>query len=474
MSHSPISSGDPDQEYRAGWAAILDLVNTGGSWSGHERNRCLLNTGGARFADVSAATGLDFLDDSRCVAPIDWDMDGDLDLWLTARTGPRLRFVRNDTRTRDRKDKHFLALRLIGTSSNLDAVGAQVRLKVDHKELLRTVRAGNGYLTQSSRWIHFGLGDTSSFGRLSVRWPGGEIEFFEGAEIDARFQLIQGSGIAAAWSIPNREVVLENSKLETQRDTPPRRIALFDRVPMPPLKFVDFDNQPQSIPGNRKSRSSGPVLINLWAAWCAPCRVELIEMKNSEARLREANLRIVAISVDGLVGDASDLSKAKQLANKIQFPFEMGAANRELLDKLDTISKVLISLRTQPDVLPTSYLLDEFGRLAVIYPGQLDVEQLLSDVTMIQSSPSDEVAFPFSGRWLAQPRQMGTLLSEIANEFQARKNLTSASLFAGLAADLATRDSISPEQVASLTSIFYQSGNEDVRKIGRASCRERV
>ncbi|HIF33967.1 MAG TPA: tetratricopeptide repeat protein [Planctomycetaceae bacterium] len=460
MSHSPISSGDRDQEYRDGWEAILDLVNTGGSWSGHERNRCFLNTGGVRFADVSATSGLDFLDDSRCVASIDWDMDGDLDLWFAARTGPRLRFVRNDTRDQDRMDKHFLAVKLIGKSSNRDAIGAQVRLQVGDHVLVRTVRAGNGYLTQSSKWVHFGLAHATSFDQLSVRWPGGGVEVFEGASVDARFELTQGSGTTDLWKSADRKVLLASSITPTQNDTPPHRVVLLDRVPMPKLDFVDLDNTPQTLPGEGR----GPVLISLWAAWCAPCHVELMEIKKHEARLREANLRIVALSVDGLLGDASDLSKAKAMANKLQFPFEMAVANPNLLETLDTFSKVLISLRSRTTVLPSSYLLDEFGRLTVIYPGPLGVEQLLSDVAMIQSRPTDEVAFPFPGRWLEKPRQMGALLTEIANEFQARKSFPNATLFAGLAEDLATRDSIAPEQVASLSEIFYQAGTDSVGK----------
>ena len=86
------------------------MIETGGSWSGRERNCCFLNTGGARFADVSAVTGLDFLDDGRAVAVVDWDHDGDLDLWLGNRTAPRIRFMRNNIDHENR----FLKIQLIG------------------------------------------------------------------------------------------------------------------------------------------------------------------------------------------------------------------------------------------------------------------------------------------------------------------------------------------------------------------------
>ena len=60
-------------DYAAAFRALNKLVDEGRSWSGNERNRCFLNTGQVRFADVSATTGLDFLDDARTTAHVDWE-----------------------------------------------------------------------------------------------------------------------------------------------------------------------------------------------------------------------------------------------------------------------------------------------------------------------------------------------------------------------------------------------------------------
>ena len=73
--------------------ALHEMIFEGRAFSGRERNCCFLNLGGARFADVSAVTGLDSLDDGRGAATVDWDLDGDQDLWVTNRTGPRVRFL---------------------------------------------------------------------------------------------------------------------------------------------------------------------------------------------------------------------------------------------------------------------------------------------------------------------------------------------------------------------------------------------
>ena len=75
---------------------MFRLLSQGKSWSGYERNCCFLNTGSQRFACISATSGLDFQDDGRAVVQVDWDQDGDLDLWISNRTAPRLRFLKNN------------------------------------------------------------------------------------------------------------------------------------------------------------------------------------------------------------------------------------------------------------------------------------------------------------------------------------------------------------------------------------------
>ena len=100
-------SSDPDAS--SAHVALSSMIDSGRSFSGRERNCVFLNTRDGRFANLSAGSGLDFPDDGRALAVCDWDQDGDLDLWLSARTGPMLRFVRNDS-----GDGHnFVAVRLI-------------------------------------------------------------------------------------------------------------------------------------------------------------------------------------------------------------------------------------------------------------------------------------------------------------------------------------------------------------------------
>ncbi|MEM9413831.1 MAG: hypothetical protein AAGA30_22170, partial [Planctomycetota bacterium] len=82
MSQSPTTA-DVSQEvidqYLAVWEPLNQRILTGSSFSGNERNCCFLNTGKigkGQYADVSAVSSLNILDDGRSIAITDWDHDG--------------------------------------------------------------------------------------------------------------------------------------------------------------------------------------------------------------------------------------------------------------------------------------------------------------------------------------------------------------------------------------------------------------
>ena len=70
--------------------------------------------------------------------------------------------------------KNWIEFRLRGTKCNRDAIGAVVRLYRDGGKtvMTRQVKASGGYLSQSSKIVHFGLGDSKDFERVEITWPG--------------------------------------------------------------------------------------------------------------------------------------------------------------------------------------------------------------------------------------------------------------------------------------------------------------
>ena len=172
-------------------SALATMLSRGRSFSGHERNCVFLNlrTDGAApptFANVSVGSGFDYPDDGRALARVDWDHDGDLDLWVSNRSAPRLRLMRNDLP----EGRHWLSLRLQGDgqNTNRDAIGARVEVRIAEGKQLRTLRAGEGFVAQSSKWLHFGLGDADKIEKVTVRWPDRAemVEEFSGVAVDGR------------------------------------------------------------------------------------------------------------------------------------------------------------------------------------------------------------------------------------------------------------------------------------------------
>ena len=213
-----------DDGYLKAWTAVNKMIRMGRSFSGRERHCCFLNTGGPQFADVSATSGLDFVDDGRAAAVVDWDHDGDLDLWVANRTAPRVRFLRNNLSDDNSKtDKHFLAIRLQGRSAqcNRDAIGARLELYLAGPQpgkRIKTLHAGSGYLSQSSKWVHFGLGPSTRIEKLVVRWPDGQSDEIENLEPDHRYVITQGDATGKGWKRPGKIPQLVASRPTVPKD----------------------------------------------------------------------------------------------------------------------------------------------------------------------------------------------------------------------------------------------------------------
>jgi enediyne biosynthesis protein E4 len=103
---------------------------------------------------------------SRCAATADFRGVGRLDI-VVNNFNDQPYYFKNES-----PPKNWVAFRLTGTKCNRDAIGAVVRLYQGDKVMTRQVQGGGGYLSQSSRTLHFGLGVRAKYDRAEVRWPG--------------------------------------------------------------------------------------------------------------------------------------------------------------------------------------------------------------------------------------------------------------------------------------------------------------
>ncbi len=418
MSQTPGSSEDSDAvaNYRAGWLATMKLLRAGQSFSGRERNCAFLNCGSGPFANVSAVSGLDFPDDGRAIGLTDWDQDGDLDLWFANRTGPRLRLMRNETIS-DRDDEqnaNFVALSLQGVRANRDAIGARVEISLnDSAPIIQTLRAGDAYLSQSSKWLHFGLGPVSQIQQVVVRWPGGAAETFSGIEPGHRYRLVEGSGEARDVTTQRRALALKASFQPAAESDPNQRLVLGTRLPIPILRYTPLDRLEARVVESRQR----PLLVVLWASWCPSCLAELAALESDRAALERSGVDVLALSLDNLdQSRPADAQASQRTLDRLQFGFPAGHASREMLDKLEVIQTLLFN-RQPPTAVPTSYLLDAEGRLAAIYQGPVSRTQLLTDINILSLPPRErrDAAIPFAGRWSSPHREV--LLSAVGRFF---------------------------------------------------------
>lgn len=108
----------------------------------------------------------------------DIDGDGDLDVVITQVDGPPL-LLRNDQELHH----HFLRLKLVGTRSNRDAIGAWIRVRLGAQILARQVMPTRSYLSQSELPITIGLGSASP-DDVEIVWPSGQTTHIAAPQLD--------------------------------------------------------------------------------------------------------------------------------------------------------------------------------------------------------------------------------------------------------------------------------------------------
>jgi YD repeat-containing protein len=123
----------------------------------------------------------------RGLAVADLDNDGRLDLLLVAQNAP-LAFFHNQTRHAG----HFLILRLEGTTSNREAVGARVTITARGRHQTAWRIGGGSYASASDPRIHFGLGSAHSVDDLEIRWPSGRVQRLGKLDADRAYHLREG------------------------------------------------------------------------------------------------------------------------------------------------------------------------------------------------------------------------------------------------------------------------------------------
>jgi hypothetical protein len=151
-----------------------------------------MNTGDGKFVDISdsSADGMLAKLSSRGAGFDDLDNDGDVDaVILNSREKPTI--LKNDTAN----DNHWLQVRLRGTKTNRDGVGARVKVVAGDLTLIDEVHSGRGYQSHYGSRLYFGLGKGDRVDRIEVRWIGGGMDVIENVAVGQLVTITEGEHV---------------------------------------------------------------------------------------------------------------------------------------------------------------------------------------------------------------------------------------------------------------------------------------
>jgi hypothetical protein len=158
------------------------------------------NLGNGKFDEVTAASGRAFASPrvARGAAYGDINNDGALDIAVTTNGGPPVLFRNTGAKN------HSLRIKLSGTKSNRDGIGAVVRVTAGSDVQSEMLRSGSSYLSSSELVFTFGLAGHAQADAIEVRWPSGQVDRASNVAAAQIITVKEGSGIVAAKPLAKR------------------------------------------------------------------------------------------------------------------------------------------------------------------------------------------------------------------------------------------------------------------------------
>jgi len=409
VANSP-GEAKPAHDYEEGWNALNELIRADGTWSGFERNVFYANNRNGTFSDVSGVVGLDFLEDGRAFALADFDHDGRLEVFLKNRNGPQLRLLKNVM-----KDlAPSIAFRLRGVKSNRDGIGAAVTVETESGRQTRMLQAGSGFLSQHSKEVFFGLGETRGPVRASIRWPSGLVQNLHDLPLNHCVWVEEGTALykveafktgpqglkpaslvavgGTAEAVPWPKPILETSNSPKETESLPATVETWLLAPMsaPDFSLLDLSGQTQRLAALRGKA----VLLNFWAAESVSCQEELRIFNQVHKRWADQGLELLAVNVD----DSSSIENVRMLARELHLSLRILRGSDDVAGIYNILYRYLFD-RHRDLSLPTSFLIDAKGDIVKVYQGRLNAEHVEQDFRHIPKTAVERMAkaLPFPG-----------------------------------------------------------------------------
>jgi len=148
------------------------------------------NEGNERFQEVGKPLGFTQKSVARGAAHADIDNDGAPDILLTTNGGPAYLF-HNVGGSRS----NAIRIKTVGTRSNRDGIGAEVRVRSGAGENWQTVHSGSSYCSQSELILTFGLGQEAEAQAVEILWPSGQHDALKNLKANNTYTIQEGGKI---------------------------------------------------------------------------------------------------------------------------------------------------------------------------------------------------------------------------------------------------------------------------------------
>ena len=389
-ARSPLErrTGTP---YDDAWRSINRLLAVDGAEAPHERNVFLRNDGHGGFDEVSGSLGLDLDQDGRSFAVLDYDGDGDSDLAVfTPRSTPQIRLFRNDHPERGAA----VAVRLRGARSNRDAVGARVTVETAGGRVTRLVQAGSGFISQHSKELLFGLGDSDRVSKLTVQWPSGQEQVLTDVPIDRRLYIEEGS--AAPRVEPFRTPAVGSASPAPAAAPLPSATWMYQPYPAPDFTLADLDGKKRALSALR----GRPVLLLFWATWAPPSLSALQDLAKQQAAAARAGVELMTLSLDA----PEDEGQVRAAAAGLGLPTALAG---EDVGGTYTFLNQYLFVRKEPLRVPTLLLVNAAGDIVKAYRDPFAAADAVADVARIAAPSAERLAraVPFKGTFQVMPAE---------------------------------------------------------------------
>jgi hypothetical protein len=139
------------------------------------------NIGNGLFKDVSTESGKYFQKElvGRGACFGDYDNDGDIDGYIV-NLNDRGAFLRNNKGNQD----NWISLKLVGTTSNRDGIGARIKLSAGGATQTTQKKSTTGYLSQNDPRVHFGLAKNTVIDKIEIKWPSGKVQVLDNIKVN--------------------------------------------------------------------------------------------------------------------------------------------------------------------------------------------------------------------------------------------------------------------------------------------------